>query len=98
MIEKIRKACIKANWPDVPESAYKWEFENGEPTRLADVLLAIGGYGNWFIDDTGIFIRAVRKEFTYDYTSPNIKWNLTKDNLNDQSEETLEFISRLLSE
>lgn len=68
----------------------------GHPIYLQHVLAATRGFGNWFIDDTGIFIRAKRIERTYDYTQPNIKWNLHEP-LSNQSEETLQFLADLLS-
>lgn len=60
----------------------------GRPVRLADVLLAIekkdAGYGEeeWMLN---------RMMFGSD------KWNLLKD-MEDQSDETLEFISRMLND
>lgn len=57
----------------------------GRDIRLADVLLVADNAGKGKLD-------AVRNNILSVYD----KWNLLKDNLNDQSDETIEFIYNLL--
>src|SRR4051794_5948444 len=103
-IETIRKACIAANplivlWNE--QTYRKLAADTGEMVeddiRLADVLLAIeeattessffvdcqGGIHEWFSPKGRLDLRTVGR------------WNLHKD-LEDQSEETLAFVARLL--
>jgi hypothetical protein len=78
---------------------------------LADVLLAIeakkkeGGItnlSNWYAVNTiGLFLENKIKEITaLKYAHPMISmlysWNLRKDDLNEQSEETIGFLADLL--
>jgi len=69
-----------------------------ENPNLESVLMALSCGGNWFIDDGGYFIRAKRKEFTYDYiieNDKNIKWKLGQP-LDQQDPETLSFLHEIL--
>lgn len=143
-IEKIRKACIKAN-PGIVELKFgcvikshnihelppvcdpivmktdngryvvsskqygvvgdyaEKDFEIiGRPIRVADVLVALKGYGHyisigwsiregygcWYVyeDETGGFVAKAEQ----------MAWNLREDDLERQSEECLDFIASLL--
>lgn len=64
----------------------------GRSIRLTDVLLAIKAYKIKLDFDT----RSQPFLFITDWKEKTVIWNLLKDNLEDQSEETLEFISNLL--
>lgn len=83
-LEIIRKAAIAAN----PEKEWVYfRYEGGtesteyeEPIRLADVLLAI----------------SLLPPPCNDYLVSTIGWNLRRDDLAEQSEETLAFLADLL--
>src|SRR2546426_810952 len=88
-IAAIRQKCIEAN-PD-----REWVVQT---IRLADVLLAIEKSDNdqvTFVDAAGFFYA--------DYLQGNgiepqdVCWNLPKDDLNEQSEECLDFLAELLA-
>jgi len=96
-IDKIREACIKAN-PEI------MEFKKGlapisggyfqRPIQLADVLIMMAE------ENFSFMILPISKVFIIEkggnsYYKKAIKWDLTKP-LEDQSEETLKFISELL--
>lgn len=86
----IREACIKAN-PEIMSLGFGCE---GRPIRLADVLLAIGrredrihlSCDGWFC-----LLDAYTSNFMRRFN-----WYLHKDSLEDQSEETIDFIYSLL--
>lgn len=61
------------------------------PIRLADVLLAIKKDG-FSLSSDGIFLENIDYE-TYKECGA---WNLRKDDLNEQSEETINFLAELL--
>lgn len=70
----------------------------GRPIRLADVLLAIREKNkeNWlwqkWLDGSHQAKKSIVSLIDYD------GWNLLKDNLTDQSQETIDFLSNLLKE
>lgn len=96
-IELIRQKCIEAN----PAREEQWQTQNGDtqrPCRLADVLLAILAKGpQWKtairVESDGQFnlYREPSKQWWCEAT-----WNLLKDDLNEQSEETINFLATLL--
>lgn len=108
-LESIRGACIEANpeiekqkcvmcgYVDCDRSTTGCPAYIGRPIRLADILIALETYsilGGWqfMVDVCGDFYALP------DGNNPQIKsrWNLRKDNLEDQSEECLAFLASLL--
>jgi hypothetical protein len=100
-LQSIREACIKAN----PEKNWKG-FKYGKlgvinaTCGLADVLLAIwkanpANRTNITVESSGQFIY-----ITYDdagaYKNAGPEWNLRKDDLTEQSDESLAFLADLL--
>lgn len=78
----------------------------GRPIRLADVLLAIQA-GNWIeknrtwsISTSGLFFPyemvGAGDEWDKEMNGKRPTWNLLKDRLEDQSDETLTFLAELL--
>lgn len=67
----------------------------GRPIRLADVLLALNRKSNtsgyWAVDTTGAWLD-MRKSVRHIMS----EWNLRKDSLDEQSEETISFLYELL--
>lgn len=59
------------------------------PIRLADVLLTVGA------PETKVTLTEINKRRTY--VDIIVQWNLKKDDLNEQSNETLLFLYNLLS-
>jgi hypothetical protein len=89
-IKNIRAACTKAN-PDIEEefgcSCGSCDYETRvRPIRLADVLLAVENGRS--AEMTEEKIRILRYIASI--------WNLRTDDLEQQSDETVEFISSLL--
>lgn len=95
-IKLIRQKCIEANstkewnWHCPARKTCSVDFE--EPVRLADVLLAI--------PQLWVQPKIERKD-DYRYInngvfSTGIKWNLRKDDLTEQSDETIAFLADLL--
>jgi hypothetical protein len=66
----------------------------GRPIRLADVLLAMDKFASSAIhvDNHGCFFFAS----AHDVLAPTKAWNLRNDDLNEQSEETINFLADLL--
>ena len=98
-INKIRKACIKAN----PEGFGIIDEQKSYPymrdVRLADVLLVISNsVHNVYIDADGVFIDYDSVWESGEVKVHDFNWNLKDNNLENQSEETLEFIFNLLKE
>lgn len=93
-LEIIRQACIKAN----PEIIISKNYERTiREIRLADVLLAIEkkelGKEMCIGSDGQLAYR--NNHFTLTFL--NHYWDLKNDNLELQPEETLEFLSKLLT-
>lgn len=96
-IEIIRAACIKTN-PEIETRRIDFEDEDtgadtwiqDDTIRLADVLLAIGANG-FVVSGTGQFYTGDPAKFGQPH------WNLRKDNLSEQSPETLTFLAGLLN-
>lgn len=65
------------------------------PITLEDVLDVLPGNRNWFIDNNGIFYKSHLPKNTYDCLG--IKW-LLGNPLESQSEETIEFLYKLICE
>jgi hypothetical protein len=101
-LELIRQKCIEAGG-DTPNFCCKYQtydpkdfcddcLSHSEPTiRLADILLAIKAIENW--NDYPI---QVNDNVAFG-AFPNyieLAWNLRKDDLNEQSEETINFFGR----
>jgi len=110
-LQTIREACIKAN-PEIRDFEYGIEhcekhkigYKLGQlkcedciarcrPIRLADVLFAMNP--NILVDGLGVFWEFIDGR-EYRCKQHTTKWNLKDDNLEQQSEETLTFISELL--
>jgi len=76
----------------------------GKPITLAVVLMAIGkiNKGGVYLRSDGVFFSwkgfAEGGDGNHKVVSDYIEWNLSKDNFNDQSEETKEFIGELLTD
>ncbi len=73
-------------------------FILGRPIRLADVLLTMNGKGkgltdNWFINTRGHFYK---QTMLLPATALPEIWDLFKDSLTDQSDETISFLYNLL--
>lgn len=73
----------------------------GRPIHLADVLLAIDKTDDsWSMSCFGYFEQwkvETDKPDIYKLYQPNIKWNLRKDSLSDQTEQTKQFLAELLT-
>lgn len=99
-IEVIRKSCIGAN-PEI-ERKYPYlggEYSEGRPIRLADVLLEMGhrkSGTSYFIDPDGYFHEWFSLKGRLDLRS-TVQWNLKKDSLTEQSDQTISFLSDLLT-
>lgn len=108
-IQFIREKCIEAN-PQIVErhDSCKAHGKRGglfkcicqpRPIRLADVLVAIGNM-MVIVDARGNFYKLEMKLSdkmpSFDEKAGTAKWNLLKDDLREQREETLEFIANLL--
>lgn len=101
-IQFIQERCIKANpekgWWSAAEGLREYEF------RLADVLLAIkekqGTSSTFFVNPYGLFYSFEGTDFKSGSTATvkylHLGWNLLKDDLSQQSEETVSFIYELL--
>ena len=80
------------------------ETKNGDyyvqdTIRLADVLLAIRKKGNdtWYsIDFEGVFWGCEPNCKPEAISAFHVLWNVRKDDLNEQSEETIDFLAELL--
>ena len=87
----MAEECVYWNTPEgvfAYDNADGFEDEDvlGKPITLAVVLMAIRQSGNfWF----GFKLREAQESILED-------WNLSKDNFNDQSDETKKFIGGLL--
>ena len=101
-IAAIRAACIKAN----PEIETRFSGKRGvlnstisAPVRLADVLFSLPGYspGNRIIgvDHEGTFVEWGNKS-AFEYVKNIPQWNLLKDDLQEQSDECVDFLYELL--
>lgn len=104
-LQKIREIIIKAN-PEIvlgehehyagPDSPPEIEVEF-RPIRLSDVLLAMDKKGlNYLVDLGGVFVKQIaigldKIEWT------NYSWNLKEDDLSKQSEETINFLAKVLT-
>lgn len=92
-LQKIRKACIKAN-PAIVEQVFLMEIPRS--IHLADVLLAISSQGNscdYFLSRNGQGMFAIMSQ---DNIGDKCYWNLFDDNLEHQLEKTINFIASLL--
>jgi hypothetical protein len=97
-LEAIRAKCIAANPQEKPwmsESERVWD-DAVRPVRLADVLLAI--------PIAAVTLQLWPDRLWITYTDPGHDgaahdgaWELTKDDLSLQSQETIDFIHSLLS-
>ena len=77
-----------------------WEAGAGQP-HLADVLLAMNKLqhdGSYVISDAGIFVHFKAEGARIDKALRVLEcsWKLRKDDLNEQSEETINFLAELL--
>lgn len=66
----------------------------GRPIRLADVLLAMNDHAPLACSHSGGFLKGGRE---WKYREPVVRWNLRADDLEQQSDECIEFIHSLLS-
>lgn len=92
-IEIVRAACVAAN-PTILKNDCRLcegEYDGERPIRLADVLLAIR-------DNTGMNRPHVHINGEGLEIGHSRFWNCRKDDLTEQSEETLHFLATLLSE
>lgn len=100
-IDLIRQKCVEAN----PEIEIWEEGDNVpdvRPIRLADVLLAIGKIDRLNVDVPQVVFVSARGYFSMLTVQHTIdvnygkQWNLQKDSLEEQDEETLAFLADLL--
>lgn len=73
----------------------------GRPIRFLDILLAIGKTKNYIaIDDMGQILQQAYREDGANYMGEMVGttrfWVLNRDDLNDQTDETVEFIANFL--
>lgn len=104
-LEIIRAACIKAN-PEIKERAStdtgtdsrpKIYFEFEDDIRLADVLLAIDKTPHWMLGKWSVRSDgAIATPDNFMHGDILASWNLHKDDLTQQSPETLQFLADLL--
>lgn len=82
-LEEIRKACIAAN----PNKTLEHDCcLTVFPFTLSDVLLAINNH-----------VESMENAQDGNWWNIIIRWNLRKDDLRDQSEETMNFIHSLIT-
>lgn len=101
-LEIIKAACIKANPEIVGRFSGRSMQDNStkkDTIYLADVLVALGPLeGSLGIDKDGLFIIPTLPKLggwePARRTCP--VWNIYKDSLEEQSEETLQFLADLL--
>ena len=102
-IALIREKCVAAN-SDIERlvgyGRHGDKLIDDRPVRLADVLLAINYYeevvknkNSWFDEPSNIIGGEL---ILYITEAGRMIWNLRKDNLTEQSDETLEFLYNLL--
>lgn len=106
-LQKIKNACTNAGAESKMVRVWKdnrWQSEI-ETFTLADVLLAINSGPKWpetwFITTSGFFFNGGMvgggdKAMAEIQKLNNPKWNLKDDNLEHQSEETINLIAGLL--
>jgi len=94
-LELIRQKCIEAHGecehPINAGARCQFGCCQNRPIRLADVLLAI---------EPGIYLDVSGGFFKHDARGVRIYfaiWNLRKDDLNSQSEETIDFLAGVLT-
>ena len=100
MIDKLKQVIQKAN----PEKEWVMEcsactFSWDKDIRLADVLIALDKMqsGYWhYIDTTGDFFGLDSGVDQDDINPLDVNWNLQKNNLDDQSDKTKQFLIDLL--
>lgn len=96
-LKEIREACVRAN-PELKKRACSNESCDDSKPRLADVLLAIDEKQRqvrWYVRSDGQFC-VVKYE---DLDKPPryfALWNLRRDSLEEQSDETLAFVHSLI--
>ena len=93
-IKDIQKACIKAN-PEINnrDCSVCGKFPLVFPIRLADVLLAIRS-SNKVVD----LLMTYDKKLLITKDGDGSYWNLKDDDLKHQSEETLDFLYKIICE
>lgn len=109
VVPEIRFKVCKVCQGTVPESVSGYHagvcgaFLGGldiqeRPIRLADVLRAISENGVAIrVDENGTFWHVIQPNKCFrDDTGASIWWNLALDSLDDQSEETIAFIHKIL--
>lgn len=94
-IQLIRERAVEAN----PEIRGRWGIDDTPPiergVRLSDVLLAMEGkpaYDRVVVTTSGHIM-----DFE-GVVPPNAKWNFRKDDLTQQSDETISFLAELLKD
>lgn len=92
----LRAECIEytCSCPEFKVSAQP----NYRPIRLADVLLAIPltEGKTWRVTQNGVFV-SVEDEWGIETFSEE-QWNLHKDDLTEQSDDTINFLANLLTD
>ncbi len=89
-LETIRAACIRAN-PDRAWIRYE-DVDTEWPVRLADVLWAWHEKADKDLQDKDIIPLPMRAM----YGKIALHWNLRKDDLTEQSDETISFLYDIL--
>jgi len=105
-LELIRQKCIEAN-PEIKERV-TFDFIGTEidktTIRLADVLLTLGSttraikgqiHLSWAGTPKWLVIKS-RDDVAYRSHDGGCAWKMESDDLNEQSEETIDFVAELL--
>lgn len=95
LLPEVRAAIVKV----VPEiDTGEQVTARGADIRLADVLRAIKEKGVAIrVDENGTFWHVIEPDKCFrDDTGTSIWWNLAADSLDDQSEETITFVHKVL--
>ncbi len=70
----------------------------GRDIRLADVLHCLRARYDSITDELGFLLDDEKEEWRESIIEISLRWNLLKDNLEDQSDDTVLFIFNLLSQ
>jgi hypothetical protein len=99
-LEAIRRKCMVAKWGEYYLDATDADERHNFSPSLADVLLAIGRAENDalrpFPRDAAIDARGMLSAYFSLTDKRSECWNLRKDDIREQSDETVEFIDQLL--
>jgi hypothetical protein len=91
LLPQVREAVIEAVPELVPDCSYGGKIVTSRPIRLSDVLVAMRGKFPYTVGADGYFY-----SWDENLICEDVKWNLLKDDLKEQSEECLQFLHSIL--